>query len=78
MKQPALAVTLRPKGTSEVRTVIFKRHGPPPNRGGFLFITVMICFLTYASKTKTFVRNRITRRSGTSANKRGVPLGWGG
>ena len=55
MKQLALAVILRPKGTSEVRTVIFKRHGPSPNRGGFLFITVMICFLTYASKTKTFV-----------------------
>ena len=77
MKQPALAVILRPKGTAEVRTVIFNRHGPSPNRGGFLFITVMICFLTYASKTKTFIQTRITRRSGTSADKRGVPLGWG-
>ena len=44
MKQLALAVTLRPKGTSEVRTVIFKRHGPSPNRGGFLFIAGIIYF----------------------------------
>ena len=76
MKQPALAVILRPKGTAEVRTVIFKRHGPSPNRGGLLFITVMICFLTYTSKTKSFIQTRINRRSGTSANKRGAPLGW--
>ena len=31
----------------------------------------------YASKTKMFVCNRINRRSGTSADKWGVPLGWG-
>ena len=28
-------------------------------------------------KPKSFILTRIIRRSGTSADKRGVPLGWG-
>ena len=41
------------------------------------FTPIPVSKKRYASKGKSFVQTRINRRSGTSADKRGVPLGWG-